>query len=213
MAQVKLTKNAMRDEQFKLSQLEKYLPTLQLKKAMLQVEVNNASVICEKLESQTKAFRSELEKAGQLFHHEKAYQVLQAVKVEQVKTSFENIAGAEIPIYEGVDFVQADYSLFSTPIWFDALTVKARQLVSLVQECKIARDRQHLLEKELREVSIRVNLFEKVMIPRVKANIKKIKIFIGDQDLAAIAQAKAAKKKIIERKEKRAGQQEAGYND
>ncbi len=57
-----------------------------------------------------------------------------------------------------------------------------------------------MLEKELREVSIRVNLFEKIMIPRTKANIKKVKIFLGDMQLAAVAQAKVSKRKILERK-------------
>ena len=40
MAEVKLTKNELRSQQIRLAQLEKYLPTLQLKKAMLQTEVN-----------------------------------------------------------------------------------------------------------------------------------------------------------------------------
>lgn len=48
---VKLTKNELRDQQYRLKQLEKYLPTLQLKKAMLQMEVNNAIYEIEKLTS------------------------------------------------------------------------------------------------------------------------------------------------------------------
>ena len=51
MAEVKLTKNELRTQQNKLSQLQKYLPTLQLKKAMLQAEVNEARIEiaqCEK---------------------------------------------------------------------------------------------------------------------------------------------------------------------
>ncbi|HEY5259666.1 MAG TPA: V-type ATP synthase subunit D, partial [Rhabdochlamydiaceae bacterium] len=53
--------------------------------------------------------------------------------------------------------------------------------------------------KELRDVSIRVNLFEKILIPRAQGNIRKIKIFLGDQQLAAVCQAKVAKQKILER--------------
>ncbi|EKE08245.1 MAG: V-type ATP synthase, subunit D [uncultured bacterium] len=61
----------------------------------------------------------------------------------------------------------------------------------------VAEEKKRSLEKELREVSIRVNLFEKVLIPRAQENIKKIKIFLGDQQLSAVAQAKVAKKKIF----------------
>lgn len=209
MAQVKLTKNAMRDEQVKLAQLEKYLPTLQLKKAMLQVEVNNATTILDEAYARTMRQKEELEAMSYLLGHEKAYQVLEALKIGNIELDYENIAGAEIPIFQGVTFHKVDYSLLMTPVWFDAWVGQGQALVRSVEECKVLRERKELLEKELREVSIRVNLFEKVMIPRVKANIKKIKIFMGDQDLAAIAQAKAAKRKIIERKAKRQDQREA----
>jgi len=37
------------------------------------------------------------------------------------------------------------------------------------------------------------------MIPRAIENIKKIKIFLGDQQLAAVSQAKVSKRKIIQR--------------
>lgn len=42
-------------------------------------------------------------------------------------------------------------------------------------------------------------MFEKILIPRALKNIKKIKVFLGDQQLAAVSQAKVAKKKIEER--------------
>ena len=44
-----------------------------------------------------------------------------------------------------------------------------------------------------------MNLFEKILIPRSLENIKKIKMFLDDQQLAAISQAKVAKQKILMR--------------
>jgi V/A-type H+-transporting ATPase subunit D len=49
-----------------------------------------------------------------------------------------------------------------------------------------------------------VNLFEKILIPRSQENIKKIRVFLGDQQLAAVAQAKVAKRKIAIRKQRQA---------
>ena len=63
-------------------------------------------------------------------------------------------------------------------------------------------EKKRSLEKELRDVSIRVNLFEKVLIPRCREAVKKIKVFLGDQELAAVAQAKVAKQKIEEKRVK-----------
>ena len=52
---IKLTKNELRDQQKKLGQLRKYLPTLQLKKAMLQSEVYEAR---QEISRCKEAFRS-----------------------------------------------------------------------------------------------------------------------------------------------------------
>jgi V/A-type H+/Na+-transporting ATPase subunit D len=41
------------------------------------------------------------------------------------------------------------------------------------EKLKIIRERMELLSEELRQTSIKVNLFEKRMIPQCKENIKK----------------------------------------
>jgi V/A-type H+-transporting ATPase subunit D len=48
-----------------------------------------------------------------------------------------------------------------------------------------------------------VNLFEKVMIPQAMENIKRIAVFLQDQQLAAVARAKVAKSKIEAKKGER----------
>ncbi len=57
-----------------------------------------------------------------------------------------------------------------------------------------------MLLKEFRVTSQRVNLFEKVMIPTAKANIKKINIYLGDQQTAAVVRGKIAKSNLIKKK-------------
>ncbi len=52
VAEVKLTKTELRAHQVKLDRLKKYLPTLQLKKAMLQVEVIQAGAEIEMLKEE-----------------------------------------------------------------------------------------------------------------------------------------------------------------
>ena len=56
-----------------------------------------------------------------------------------------------------------------------------------------------MLAKELRTTSQRVNLFEKVKIPEAKANIKKISVYLGDQQVSEVVRSKISKKKIDER--------------
>ena len=54
-----------------------------------------------------------------------------------------------------------------------------------------------LLGKELRTTSQRVNLFEKVKIPEAKENIRRISIYLGDQDTSAVVRGKIAKRKLV----------------
>jgi len=198
---VKLTKNELRDQQYKLKQLEKYLPTLQLKKAMLQTEVNHAVYEIEKLTLSYMEHKSSCEAFQALLTAPDAITLFEKTEVKEVEKRYENIAGAEIPYFEKVLFIPPDYSLFSTPIWIDSGMEKLKDLIVAKAKINVIEEKKGILEKELREVSIRVNLFEKILIPRTQGHIKKIKVFLGDQELASVAQAKVAKAKILKKKE------------
>lgn len=105
-----------------------------------------------------------------------------------------------MPYFESVIFEDYTYSLIDSPSWADPLIEKLKNLKEALIRIDIAREKKVALENELREVSIRVNLFEKILIPRAKTNIKKIKVFLGDQQLSAVSQAKVAKGIILENK-------------
>jgi len=199
MAQIRLTKTELRSEQVKLAQLQKYLPTLQLKKSLLQAEVNQAMAELEKMQCMWEEVENTLQDYAQLFSDRSMRDFFPSVKIIDVRTQQENIAGVEIPIFCEVHFADATYSLFDTPVWFETVMKTVQQLLTLQEKARVMQERKDALARELREVSIRVNLFEKILIPRSMGNIKRIKIFLGDQQLAAVAQAKVSKKKIIQR--------------
>jgi V/A-type H+-transporting ATPase subunit D len=200
VSDIKLTKNELRDQQKKLGQLEKYLPTLQLKKAMLQVEVTEAQQAIDALCSERAQVRESVDTYRSLLAERTSIQAEETVQITQINKGHENIAGVDVPYFESVEFAPLSYSLFETPPWVDAAVEGLRRLVTMGVKIAIGQEKKEALEHELREVSIRVNLFEKILIPRSKANIKKIKVFLGDQELAAVSQAKVAKEKIEARK-------------
>lgn len=200
MAEIKLTKNELRAQQRTLSQLQKYLPTLQLKKALLQLEVNEAR-------AQIDNFRKQYEKAKQfvdgfslLLTDKESIDLRDAANIVEVKKRYENIAGVEVPYFDGIVFAEFSYMLFEAPSWVDGAIIGLRKMAEARAEVLVAEEKKAALEAELREVSIRVNLFEKILIPRALKNIRKIKVFLGDQELAAVSQAKVAKEKIEAKK-------------
>ncbi len=196
---IKLTKTELRDQQVKLTQLRKYLPTLQLKKAMLQLEVNLVSQEIEEFTNLMEVAEEGVKKYALLFSDRAATDLFSLVKVKETLKEYENIAGVEIPVFKDVIFEEENYFLFDAPVWLEAASGGVKKLLVLKEKINVAKEKKRALEKELREVSIRVNLFEKIMIPRAVENIKKIKIFLGDQQLAAVSQAKIAKKKMMQR--------------
>lgn len=201
MAEIKLTKNELRAQQNRLNQLEKYLPTLQLKKAMLQAQVSEARIEIAKCEAEYHKQRTRVDSYSALITEPLTINLMDSAKITKIGRRYENIAGVEVPYFEGIEFADFSYDLFETPPWVDPVTKGLRGLAEANVRIQIAEEKKKALEKELREVSIRVNLFEKILIPRAIKNIKKIKVFLGDQQLAAVSQAKVAKAKIEERKD------------
>lgn len=199
MAQLKLTKTELRLQQIKLAQLQKYLPTLQLKKALLQVEVNQSAVEMLQLRKEFSLSQEVLERDAALFSERNSGGFFASISILEVKQTLENIAGVEIPVFQEVVFSEPTYSLFDTPIWYESAMQEMHAMLIAQEKVVIGEKKKAALEKELRDVSIRVNLFEKIAIPRAKENMKRIKIFLGDQQLAAVSQAKVSKKKILER--------------
>lgn len=199
MVEVKLTKMELRVQQLKLEQLKKYLPTLQMKKSMLQLEVSYASLEIERFALQLKKQEENTKEYVQLFTDPSFDRLLEATKIKNIEVLYDNIAGISVPKLKKIDFEEARYSLFDTPLWFESVLDDIKELLLVREKKLVAKQKKLVLENELKEVSIRVNLFEKILIPRAQEHIRKIKIFLNDQQLAAVSQAKVAKKKLLQR--------------
>ncbi|HPW52290.1 MAG TPA: V-type ATP synthase subunit D [Spirochaetota bacterium] len=196
MAEIKLNKTEQKKQKNLLGQLTKYLPTLQLKKQQLQVEVDGVRTGAEDIMKEMQKVCDSMSSWSALLSQPLPFAVSSLVKVKEVVTTSENIAGVEVPLFESISFLILDYSYLFTPVWLDRAVVEFKALITLREKYKIIKEKLALLEEELRQTNIKVNLFEKRMIPECKENIRKIKIFLGDQEIAAICNAKIAKDKL-----------------
>ncbi len=73
--------------------------------------------------------------------------------------------------------------------------------LSLDLVAEVLDEQVRLLQKELLATTQRVNLFEKVKIPETENNIKKISIYMADQQVSAVVRSKISKKKIAQQNE------------
>lgn len=196
MAEIKLNKTELKSQKTTLDQLTKYLPTLQLKKQQLQVEVETAKNMEEEVLGEMSKIKDYVSKWSVVLSQKLTINVYQMIHIERIETDLENVAGVDVPIFKRLVFEPFDYSFFIKPIWVDIAYEELRKMVVEREKLKIIRNRIQLLSEELRQTSIKVNLFEKRMIPQCKENIRKIRIFLGDQEIAAICNAKIAKDKL-----------------
>ena len=195
MAKIKLTKNELKVQKDALKMYRRYLPTLTLKKQQLQSEIRT-------IESKAKAVRKEREDLEFGFKEWIAvFSEMNAfpqgiITVSNICKGKGNIAGVDIPTFEGADFSRGDYDLYETPLWVDIAATHIERAMSLDLEAEVLDEQVRLLEDELRATSQRVNLFEKVKIPETEANIKKISIYMADQQVSAVVRSKISKRKI-----------------
>jgi len=197
MAKFKLTKGELKRQRDCLRQYLRYLPTLQLKKQQLQMEIlHQYSLLEEKKQAELAKINQVQTWAGLLTDKEVDFKPL--VKPGEISTALRNIAGVDLPIFQRAEFAPADYDLFLTPLWVDAVLEELRKLVSLREEIKVLGKGIDILRQELRITTQRVNLFEKIKIPEASEAIRVIKIYLGDQMTNAVGRSKIAKRKIGE---------------
>lgn len=200
MAKIKLTKNELKIQKDALKMSRRYLPTLTLKKQQLQTEIRaieaNAEAVRKAKADLEKGFASWIA----VFSETDAFPD-GIITVSNIRKGVGNIAGVAIPVYEGADFSRGDYDLYETPLWVDIAANHMEKAISLDLEAEVLEEQVRLLEQELRSTTQRVNLFEKVKIPEAEENIKKISIYLADQQVSAVVRSKISKRKIASRSE------------
>jgi V/A-type H+-transporting ATPase subunit D len=121
------------------------------------------------------------------------------VVIESVQKRAANVAGVSVPIFGGVQFSRARYSLLGTPPFFDTAVEYLQRALAAREELKVLREQQERLQRELTKTTQRINLYQEVLIPEARDNIHRIRVYLGDQYTAAVCRAKIAKDKLLAR--------------
>ena len=192
MAKIRLTKNELKKQKDSLKMFKRYLPTLMLKKQQLQGEIRLTELRLKELNTERdnsfESFKTWIAVFG-----EKNIFTPDMLKISKLQKSMGNIAGVAIPVFEGAEFITVPYDLTRMPLWLDMAIEKMKYILLLDLERQIVEEQRKLLAHELRITTQRVNLFEKVKIPETQVNIKKIQVYLGDQQTSAVVRGKIAK--------------------
>ena len=194
MAKLQLNKSSLSREQKNLKTYRQFLPSLDLKRQELMRQQANAKKTLFQTEEEINTLLKLTGEEIPMLSNERI-DLHDLVKVTGIKLATENVMGASLPVLEKVDIKVRDYSFLAKPHWVDAVVERLKDLLLLKIRMQIEKRRLVLLNHAVKTITQRVNLFEKVLIPRAQENIKRIKIYLSDTERANIVIAKVAKKK------------------
>ena len=198
MPRLALNKTSLNRESRQLNTYERFLPSLDLKRRQLIAERNRARQELAKTDVRIDDLNSRLGPELPMAA-DKRLNLRGLVVVEDVAVGEENLVGLRLPVLEDATMRRASYSFLARPHWVDVLADVLETILMLRIQRQVQTQRLEILEVAVNKITQRVNLFDKVLIPRTRDNIRKIGIMLSDAEKAAVVNAKIAKRKRQQR--------------
>ena len=196
MAKLQLSKSALAREQKNLKTYRRFLPSLDLKRQQVMAERAKALIALEETRKKIEQLKIEVgEKLPMLANRE--VELTDLVKLTGVQLGSENVVGTRLPKLKNIEVEVRPYAFLGKPHWVDRVTEVLHEMLELRIHAQIGERRVALLEAAVKTVTQRVNLFDKVLIPRARQDIKRIKIYLSDMETAAVVRSKMAKNKRV----------------
>lgn len=198
MARLALNKSSLARESTQLAEYRRFLPSLELKRLQIMAERAKAKETLARLERDYEQRFIDL--AASLPMIANTHVPLEGlVTLKDAVRGEQNLSGTILPVLEDIEVETKSYSLLARPHWVDPYVEGMRDLLRLNIERDVARERITRLVEAEAVISRRVNLFEKVLIPRAERNIKKIRMALADAERDAVVRAKLSKRKTAAR--------------
>jgi V/A-type H+-transporting ATPase subunit D len=192
-----LNKSSLKLQRDQLKMYRRFLPSLDLKRQQLLQALKTARDELAEVMAQIARLSERLEELYPLLGSSTiaTRDVSSLVWIRSLRIEEENVLGSRLPVAREVAFEVRDYSTLVTPFWVDLLVSELERLAELRVHQQVREERMRLLDYAVRRITQRVNLFEKVLIPRAEENIRRIVIFLSDEERAAVVRSKIAKGK------------------
>ncbi|MEM9782575.1 MAG: V-type ATP synthase subunit D [Pseudomonadota bacterium] len=194
MARLSLNKAQLAREKGSLAMYRRYLPSLDLKRKQLMAERKKTEARLAEIDA---AIAERIETIGaeipMLANTDIDLDGL--ARLTKVEIGERNMVGQRLPVVESVEIEIAAYGKLNRPHWVDLVAARLHEVITLRIESQVTARQIALLNAAVRTVTQRVNLFEKVLIPRAQANMRRIQIALSDQDRSSVVTSKIAKRK------------------
>ncbi len=194
MARLQLNKSSLARQQTQLKSYQRFLPSLDLKRQQLMGERAKAVEEVATLEARVHSLAGQVgDQLPMLANEDISLDGL--VRLMDYELTEENVVGTRLPKLDRVEVKVADYSPMAKPHWVDDVARLLHDMIEARLRVQTAKARLKLLDKAVKTITQRVNLFDKVLIPGARANIKKIGIYLNDEEMASVVRSKISKRK------------------
>jgi|SRR5271165_2265064 len=195
MARLNLSKTQMAKENANLAMFRRYLPSLELKRQQLTAERNKCRARSAEIEAKI-AHRIEGIGAEIPMLANQDIDLKGLATLKTVTLGERNVVGQRLPILVDIEVAVAPYGYMARPHWVDLVAERLKDVLRLRVEARVTQRQMALLDAAATKVTQRVNLFDKVLIPRARENIRRIDIALGDLERSAVVNAKIAKREL-----------------
>jgi V/A-type H+/Na+-transporting ATPase subunit D len=192
MPKVKLSKSALQVQRTQLQLYRRLLPSLDMKRRQLTLEHEKARGQFEQLQRSVDELETSIGRELPMLAST-SVDLSGLVALKKCVLAEENVVGVRLPVLKAIEVEVEPYSKVVTPPWVDQFVRRLRDAVEERLRLDVAKHRIAILGKQLRQVTQRVNLFERILIPQAKSNIRRIRIFLGDLERDAVVRSKLAK--------------------
>lgn len=194
MGKLAFNKSTLNHENQRLKSFRQFVPALDLKRKQILAARMRARRELEQLKQQEQQIeRTVAEQLPMLAQTRLDLGGL--IRIRQVEQKLENLVGIELPLLERVELDRAEYSRLALPQWVDEAVDLLAQMLELKIRQQVEQVRLERLSAALQKTTQRLNLFDKVLIPRTESNIRRIRIALSDAERAGVVRAKIAKGK------------------
>lgn len=189
---IRFNKVSLREQKQKLAMYERFLPALEARKQQFLMQL---AIVRKEIRRQEALME---EKVAAISLWSPLYRDLEGIlpffiAIGRVETVWKNIAGLKVPEFQTVIFQDPPYSLFATSYGFDQVVQKTREAIFIRENILVLKQQEHILSEGFRKTSQRINLYEQRLIPECREAIRKITVYLQDQQAAAVGVAKVAK--------------------
>ena len=172
-----------------------YLPVLKLKTEQLQQEMHRINKTIEVALADLSAHSLSLKPFVQFFSDPDGISIRDLALIDQMVCSAKSVAGVRVKTLSSMAFKPVLIPGFQTSLWLRRSVPILHAFLHSEAQVSILREERKTIKRELSKAMQKLNLFELVLIPKTILAIKKIKIALGDEQVASVSRGKIAKLK------------------